>query len=324
VKLQLWRRRGPTKFQRAAEGSMTLVEHLMELRNRLFKATLAIAAGLAVGYWLADPVFDLLKRPYCQVRGESLSDCGSLLWLAPTDPFVTRLKIALYIGLIITAPIWLYQVWAFIAPGLHRHERKWAYGFGALAIPLFVIGSVLAYVVVDRGLKFLLEAGVTGGADIENIQLEATRYLSFIIMMILVFGLAFQFPTLVLLLNFSGLVSAERLLRAWRSVVFACFAFAAVFTPDPGPFGMILLAGSLTVLYFAAVGVAFLHDRRKARQDPYADLSPDEISPLDDDLEPVEPPEPIEEVPVPAGDPVAAASPIAEPAPLDRRYDDMI
>jgi sec-independent protein translocase protein TatC len=306
VKLLPWRG-GPSQFVRAADGSMTLIEHLLELRSRLFKATIAVTAGLVVGYFLADPAFALLERPYCRVNNLSGSEC-QFTWLGPTDPFLQKLKLALWIGLIIAAPFWLYQLWAFVAPGLHRRERRWAYGFGALAIPLFLAGSLLAYFVVDRGLQFLLEAGLTEGAT----QLEATRYVSFITLLILVFGLSFQFPVLLLLLNVSGMVSARRLLGVWRVVVFACFAFAAVFTPDPGPFGMILLASCLCLLYFAAVAVAFLHDRRKARREPFADLADDQISPLDEDL-----------APVTAGEPVEPASAIDEPAPLAHRYDDI-
>lgn len=306
MRLLPWHR-GPSQFVRAADGSMTLVEHLLELRNRLFKATVSITIGLIIGYFLSIPVFDLLRQPYCDLRDLPLDDCTFTV-LAPTDPFLQRLKIALWVGLIITAPIWMYQLWAFVAPGLHGRERRWAYAFGALAIPLFVGGAVLAYIVVDRGLHFLLEAGVTQQLD----QLEVTRYITFVTTLILVFGLSFQFPVLLLLLNFSGLVSARRLLDAWRVVVFACFAFAAIFTPDPGPFGMVLLATALSILYFAAVGVAFLHDRRKARREEFADLSDDEISPLDEDLEPVT-----------AGGPVEPASAIDEPAPLADRYDDI-
>lgn len=282
VKALPWRR-GPSRFERAADGSMSLLEHLLELRSRLFKATLAVTAGLVAGYFLAESVFELLKRPYCQVLGFPADECTFTV-LAPTDPFLQRLKIALWVGLIIAAPIWMYQLWAFVAPGLHRRERRWTYAFGALAVPLFVAGAVLAYFVVDRGLHFLIEAGIDVGAS----QLEVTRYISFITMLILVFGLSFQFPVLVLLLNFSGMVSARRLLGAWRVVVFVCFAFAAVFTPDPGPFGMILLASCLCVLYFISVGVAFLNDRRRAkRRDPIDDLPDDEISALAEELEPV-------------------------------------
>ncbi|MEH0934567.1 twin-arginine translocase subunit TatC [Micromonospora psammae] len=311
------RKRGPSEFERAADGSMTLMEHVRELRNRLFRASLAIVGGLIGGFWLAQPAFDLLKEPYCRLPGatDALGNCQQFLLLSPADGFILKLKLALWIGLIIGAPVWLYQLWAFIAPGLHRHERKWAYVFVSIAAPLFAGGAVLAYLVVDKGLAFLLEAGVTGTST----QLEVTRYISFVTNMILLFGVAFEFPLILLMLNFTGVASAKRLLSWWRAVIFICFAFAAVATPDPGPFGMTLLALSLSLLYFVAVGVAFLNDKRRGRgKEVYAGVADDEVSPLQLDDEPV--------VATPAVEfsgPVGAPAPVAAPAPIDRRYDDM-
>jgi sec-independent protein translocase protein TatC len=305
------KRRGPSNFQRAADGSMTLIEHFRELRSRLFKASLGILVGLVIGFFLADAVFELLSRPYCSLPDAQKPDgsCQDFIMLAPTDSFVLKLKLALWVGLIIGGPVWLYQLWAFIAPGLHRHERKWAYVFVSIAAPLFLAGAALAYFVVDKGLTFLLEAGVTGVST----QLEVTRYISFVTGMILLFGVGFEFPLILLMLNFTGVVSARRLASWWRVVVFLCFAFAAVATPDPGPFGMTLLALALSLLYFIAVGVAFLNDKRRGRdKELYAGLDDDETSELDYQPEPVEAAEPIEPV-----------EPVAAPAPLDRRYDDM-
>ncbi|SCL72615.1 sec-independent protein translocase protein TatC [Micromonospora citrea] len=310
------KKRGPSNFERAADGSMTLIEHIRELRTRLFRASLAIAVGLIGGFLLAQPAFNLLKQPYCQLPGMTVDgECKNFLLLAPADGFVLKLKLALWIGLIIGAPVWLYQLWAFIAPGLHRHERKWAYVFVSIAAPLFAAGALLAYLVVDKGLAFLLDAGVTG----TDSQLEVTRYISFVTNMILLFGVAFEFPLTLLMLNFTGVVSARRLLGWWRTVVFICFAFAAVATPDPGPFGMTLLALCLSLLYFVAVGVAFLNDRRKGRgKEIYAGIDDDEVSPLEFEPEPVEAGQRVD-----ATSPVAAPEPVAAPAPIDRRYDDM-
>lgn len=307
----LKRRRGPSNFARAADGSMTLIEHLRDLRSRLFMASLGLLAGLIVGFLLAEWVYEILKQPYCNLPGnkDEFGTCRNFTLLAPADSFILKLKIALWVGLIVGAPVWLYQLWAFIAPGLHRHERRWAYIFVALAAPLFAGGATLAYVVVDKGLAFLLEAGVAG----LDSQLEVTRYISFVTTMIMLFGAGFEFPLLLLMLNFAGVVSARRLLSWWRVVVFICFAFAAVATPDPGPFGMTLLALSLSLLYFIAVGVAFLNDRRKARRDKkYAEVGDDEASPLDDVLEPVR-----------VGEPVEAPAPTPAPTPIERRYDDI-
>ncbi|SCL28999.1 sec-independent protein translocase protein TatC [Micromonospora rhizosphaerae] len=311
------KKRGPSNFERAADGSMTLMEHVRELRTRLFRASLAIVAGLIAGFWLAQPAFDLLKQPYCRLPEamDEFGRCQQFLQLSPADGFILKLKLALWIGLIIGAPVWLYQLWAFIAPGLHRHERKWAYVFVSIAAPLFAGGAVLAYFVVDKGLAFLMESGVTGLSS----QLEVTRYISFVTNMILLFGVAFEFPLILLMLNFTGVASGKRLLSWWRAVVFISFVFAAIATPDPGPFGMTLLASALSLLYFVAVGVAFLNDRRRGRgKEVYSDLNDDEVSPLDLTPEPVEAGQRIETV-----SPIGAPESIAAPAPIERRYDDM-
>ena len=306
-------RRGPTQFERASDGSMTLMEHIRELRNRLFKASVGIAVGLVVGYILSEPAFFLLREPYCDL----LVDAGNIkpgekcefLLLGPADGFILKLKISLYLALIIAAPIWLYQLWAFVAPGLHRHERKWAYWFVALAAPLFAGGAVMAYFVAGKGLGFLMDTGFTGITE-----LEITKYVSFMTGMILLFGVSFEFPLLLLMLNFAGVLSGKRMLRWWRIAIFIAFAFAAITTPDPGPFGMTLFAAVLSLLYFITVGVALLNDKRRGRgKEIYEGLSDDETSTL----------EGYEPEPVEAGAPVDSYSPVEEARPLERRYDDM-
>ena len=318
--LSLRLKKGPSKFQQAADGSMTLIEHVRELRNRLFVASIGIVVGLIVGFILSEWAFQLLKAPYCDLPSSwTLGEVGqgkcNFLTLAPTDQLVLKLKIALWLGLIVGAPVWLYQLWAFIAPGLHRNERKWAYVFVAIATPLFAGGAVLAYFVVEHSLAFIMTQGIIG----ETTQLEVTRYTGFVTSMIMIFGVAFEFPLVLLMLNFTGVVSARQLLSWWRTVIFLSFAFAAVATPDPGPFGMTLLAACMSLLYFMAVGVSFLNDKRKGRgKEIYAGLADDEISEL-----------PEERVPVGASDPIAAPTavigptPVAQPAPIERRYDDM-
>jgi sec-independent protein translocase protein TatC len=298
----LIKRRGPSQFERAADGSMTLIEHLRELRSRLFKAALALVIGFVVGYFLADVVFEIIKQPYCHQYPNLSCDEVKFIQLEPAAGFLLKLKIALWVGLIASAPVWLFQLWAFIAPGLHRHERKWAYVFVAIAAPLFLAGAVLAYFVIDKGLHFLLASGVTG---VET-QLEVTRYVSFVTTLLLIFGVAFEFPLVALMLNFTGMVTARRLLSWWRAVVFVFFLFSAIVTPTPDPFGMTALAAALSVLYFGAVGLAFLNDKRRGRNNPsYAGLSDDEVSPLEYDREPIE-----------------EADPVAAPAPLDASYDE--
>jgi sec-independent protein translocase protein TatC len=297
---------------------MTLIEHFLELRTRLFRASLAIVAGLLVGLVVMREVRIFLSRPYCRV----LEDMGRIgpgercdfTQLGPLDVFLLDLKIALGVGLLLAAPVWLYQLWAFIAPGLHRRERKWAYLFAAIAAPLFVGGAALAFFVLERALGFLL--GMAGD-DIVT-QLEITRYVSFVVNMMLTAGFAFQFPLVVLMLNFTGIASARKLLSWWRVTVFIMFVLAALITPTPEPFTMSAIGLALSSLYFIAVGVAFLNDRRRARRaGQYADLADDEVSPLDEAPSPVAAPE---RVAAASPDPPATESGRARTA---RRFDDV-
>jgi len=309
------RRQGPTKFEQASDGSMTLMEHVRELRNRLFWASLGIVVGLVVGFIVSQWVFHLLSGPYCALESSYVDGECKFLVLGVADTLILRLKIALWVGLIVGAPVWLYQLWAFIAPGLHRHERKWAYVFVAIAAPLFAGGAVLAYFVVQHSLAFIMEAGVVG----DTTQLEVTSYVGFVTSMIMLFGVAFEFPLVLLMLNFTGVVSARKLMGWWRIVVFLSFGFAAIATPDPGPFGMTLLAACMVVLYLIAVGVAAINDKRKGRgKEIYAGLDDDEISPLEDDRQSVAAGSRIE-----TPTPVEAPDPVSKPLPLESRYDDM-
>jgi sec-independent protein translocase protein TatC len=285
---------------------MTLIEHIRELRTRLFRACLAVLVGCIAGYYFAPQLFNYIEKPYCDfVLSHGQSECN-FVQLGTADGFLLTLKLALWAGLVISAPVWLYQLWAFIAPGLHRHERKWAYIFGGIAGPLFVGGAALAYFVLPKGLEFLLQNGVLHNT---KVTLEVTQYTSFVTNFVLLFGAAFEFPVLLLLLNVSGVVTGKRMLGWWRIAVFLCFVFAAITTPDPGPFGMTLLAAAMSVLFFAAVGVAMLMDMRKKRKQSklYGDLDDDEMSPLEDDH--------YEEV--------EQGEPIAAPKPIERRYDEM-
>ena len=298
-------KRARSDFERAADGSMTLVEHIRELRNRLFKASLGILAGLVVGLFVAARVQTFVNAPYCEFK--NLDPCEFTI-TSPVDPFLLSLKIGLYVGLMLGAPVWLYQLWAFVAPGLHRHERRYSYVFMAIATPLFAAGSILAFFVVSKSLAFFM--GMAAGYDL---QVDLTGYFNFVTGVMLLFGVAFEFPLLLLMLNVVGMVSARRMLGWWRPTVFLMFVFAAVVTPTPDPFGMTVLAAAMSLLYFTAVGVAFLNDKRRGRGgQTYAGLDDDEASPLAYDTQPVE-----------AGERIDPVAPVATPAPLERRYDDM-
>jgi sec-independent protein translocase protein TatC len=304
------RRRRQTQFARAADGSMTLLEHLRELRSRLFKASLGIVAGMIVGWFLSSWVMGLLRDPYCNATHTSGDKC-SFIALSVTDPFGLQLKVALMVGLIVAAPVWLYQLWAFIAPGLHRTERRWAYLFATLAAPLFALGAWLAYLMLPRALDFLLHFG---GNQI-HYTLDVVRYIGFVTNLILLFGIAFEFPLVVMLFNIAGIATYKRLLSWWRAAVFAFFAFSAIAIPTGDPFSMTALGLGLTALYFGAVGFAYFNDRRRERRHraEFGEVGDDEASPLDlDDHESVE-----------AGERITALEPVAPARPLHRHYDDV-
>jgi sec-independent protein translocase protein TatC len=316
----------PSQFERASDGSMSLIDHVRELRSRLFIAAIGLVVGLIIGFFVAPAVFDILSKPYCQlpssqaIRPDGTPYCEWVV-LGVGDSLIVKLKVALWVGLFLGSPVWLYQLWAFVAPGLHRHERKWAYIFAGIAAPLFIIGGSLAYFMIFHSLPWIMEAGILG----QPTKLEISAYLGFVTNMILLFGCGFEFPLLLMMLNFTGVVRGRKLLSWWRVVVFLCFAFAAIATPDPGPFGMTALAGAMSLLYFIAVGIAILNDRRKGRgKEMYAGLDDDQISPLADERVPVGASDPIE-APTPVDGPstIDGPAPVNRPQPLEGRFDDL-
>ncbi|MDQ1698059.1 MAG: sec-independent protein translocase protein TatC, partial [Frankiaceae bacterium] len=194
----------------------------------------------------------------------------------------------LYAGLILSAPVWLWQLWRFITPGLHGNERKWALSFVGSSMVLFALGGLFAYLTLSRGLHFLL--GFAKGDNGLTSLLTFDSYLSYVVAIVLVFAVSFEFPLVVVMLNLANVLSYARLRRWTRGIIFGIFAFAAVATPTQDPFTMLALAVPLCLLYAVALGIANVHDRRVARRadaSPYAHLADDELSPLDD--EPVAP-----------------------------------
>ncbi|HZE38267.1 MAG TPA: twin-arginine translocase subunit TatC [Stackebrandtia sp.] len=285
--LKLRRRGKKSNFQAAADGSMTLMDHLRDLRSRLFKACLGLIAGVAVGVYFSDVVSYAINLPYCDFdRQQYLKDHHNSLdgWHCnfnvhgPMDQFVLDLKIGLFVGIILSAPIWLYQLWAFIAPGLHRHERRYTYYFAAIAGPLFFAGATLGYFVISKSLQFFL-----GLSSQYNLTVDLTGYFDFVTNVMLLFGAGFEFPLVIVLLNVIGIASAKRLLGWWRIAVFLVFLFCALVTPTPDPFGMTALALPMVALYFGAVGFAFINDRRRAKKTADWDaLDPDQASEIDE------------------------------------------
>ncbi|WP_345436690.1 twin-arginine translocase subunit TatC [Actinoallomurus vinaceus] len=270
-----------TKPSRSAnpDGRMPLIEHIRELRSRLIKSFLGIVVGTGVGLWFFDPIWKFLQQPYCQLPEKNRlgKGCG-LVVNGLTEGFFLNLKISLIVGVVVSSPIWLYQLWAFIAPGLYQRERRWTYIFLAASVPLFAGGAVLAYVTLDKGLGILLGFVPNGTTAL----ITVSSYLGYAVAMLLVFGVTFELPLIVVILNLAGVLTHARIRKSRRLIIFGLFVFAAVATPSQDPFTMMALALPTVVLFEVAEIIAYVHDRRKAaRPDPYADLSDDEASPLD-------------------------------------------
>ena len=273
-----------SKRQANPDGRMPLMDHLRELRNRVVKALIAIVIGMGVALFFSNPTLHFVMRPFCDTPINGASGChkvgDQLVVNGIFDPFFLRIKLAFYIALVATCPVWLYQLWAFIAPGLYSREKKWAYLFTGTAVPLFVGGAALAYVVMGRGLHYLLGLVPTGVVNLPSFD----TYLSYFTSMVLGFGLVFELPLVIVMLNMVGILTHERFRKWRRLLIFAVFVLAAMVNPSPEPWTMLLLGGTAVVLVEVGEAFVYFNDKRRARRnpDPYANLADDDLSPIEE------------------------------------------
>ena len=245
--------------------SMPLMDHIREFRNRFLKSLVAISVFSVLGWVYYENIISELTTPFCDLKVEANARrnyCGDLYINGLIGPFNLHIKVALISGAILSAPIWLYQIWSFITPALHKREKRIAIFFVLTSTPLFLTGSFCAYLLLPHAVNVLL--GFTP-IDLGNL-IRFDDYLDFVLRLILLFGIAFVLPVFLLLLNLVGFLSGAAILKPWRFAIFAIFLFTAAFTPTPDPVTMTLLAIPICILYFASGFIALMIDKRRGRK----------------------------------------------------------
>ena len=274
------------------EGRMSLGEHLIELRNRLIISAIT-GLLLSVLGWLVVPwVFDAIKAPIEEAAAEYKDLNAVINFQGVGKGLNVRLQMAAYVGLILSSPMLMLQIWLFVMPGLHKNERKYAIGFFGSAIPLFFLGCFAGYWAVTKLVPVLMSFTPTTGSTAQILPYD--DYLALLVKTMLAFGIAFVMPVVLVLLNFLGLIRGKSMLKAWRWVIFLCFAFTAVMVPTPEPITLIGMSAAISSLFFAAVGISLLHDRRHPRAED-EDLDDETASRIDDDVEAIDAPDRIDD-----------------------------
>jgi sec-independent protein translocase protein TatC len=248
-------------WRKNKERRMSLSSHLREFRVRLSWSAGFVIAGTVVGWFLFDPVFKVLQGPLLDVTRErgidAIVNFGTVV-----SAFDLRIQISIFLGVIMTAPVWLWNLWAFVSPGLKIRERRYAVGFVFSALPLFLLGTYLAWTSLPGFVVVLIGFTPEGSSNVIN----AAEYVLFAIRILLIFGLAFVMPVVLVLMNFAGLVTGKGILKSWRIALLIIATVSALATPTAEPMSMFLLMAPLTALFFTAVGIAVTNDKRRARK----------------------------------------------------------
>ncbi|QJU53508.1 twin-arginine translocase subunit TatC [Herbiconiux sp. KACC 21604] len=246
---------------------MSLGAHLIELRKRLFIAALGLLVGMIAGFIISDFVLTALTQPIADIAAQQGRE-ASLNFTDVSSAFDLRIQIAFTVGVVISAPVWLYQVFAFVMPGLKRNEKQYAIGFVAAAVPLFFAGCVAGWFVLPHMVVLLTGFAPEGTTAL----LTARAYYDFVLKLVLAIGIAFVLPVFLVILNFAGVLSAKTILKSWRIAILAITLFTAIATPAADVMSMFLLAIPMLALYFGAAGIAALNDRRRRRRQQSFDV----------------------------------------------------
>ncbi len=249
-----------TDSQTPARGTMPLLEHFRELRKRFFASAVAIIVGAAVGWFFYDSIVRTLSKPICDLALTSVSaggQCGSLYINGVLGPLNLKISVSFFVGVILSSPLWLYELWAFVSPALKKKERRYSLLFIFLATPFFAFGVWFAYWLLPVAIQQIM--GLTPSTLTNLIRFD--EYLVFVLKLLVVFGIAFELPVFLIALNLMNIVSGKAMLRPWRYVVFSITLFAAIFVPTGDPFTMLFLAVPMWFFYFLAAFIGVLHDR---------------------------------------------------------------
>jgi sec-independent protein translocase protein TatC len=243
------------------EGRMSLRGHLTELRRRAIWSTLYFLLGSFAGWFLFEYVFQALQTPIIELAADKRIN-ATINFNSVVSAFDLRLQLSMFIGVILSSPFWLYHLWAFITPGLKKNERRYSLGFLLSAVPLFLAGCYVAWAMLPAFVKALLAFTPTGSSNI----IGASDYILFSIRILLVFGLSFVLPVVLVLLNFIGVLSSKQISKSWRIAIFMSALLAALATPTGDPMSMFLLMVPLLALFYLAVFIAAIHDRFTKRK----------------------------------------------------------
>lgn len=262
--------------QQGSEKRMSLGAHLIELRKRLVIAAIAIIIGVVAGWFFSEWVWDVLRMPIEDIRMEGRE--AIIAYGDITGGFDLKIRVSFFIAILIASPVWLYQIWAFLAPGLTRREKLYGVAFLATAVPLFLGGAYAGWLVLPNIVRLMASFQPAEDAFV----LDARSYLDFTTRLLIAVGLGFVMPVLLVLLNFIGVLRGKSILKSWRLAIMLIILFSALATPAVDLMSMFLLAAPMAVLFFLAAGIALLHDRRadKKQAEEFAEYG---IDPKEDD-----------------------------------------